>query len=211
MTGAAVSTVFGLGLSVSVAWASPAVPIDWTAGTLNVLGVGTPRILSPTGSLLDRDAIELAREDAFARLRRLLSALPRPEPVPVGPNPLIAAGDRAAPLTVFSEPLFFADGTAHMVASVSLSAALGHPVPPPSVRVMRVQAPRAFEPCVQLRLEDGTGAKTLAGLPGDPIPHLRYRPGSGAGGPPPTPSPPPCTLRVAGPLAPAELLEVNLP
>ena len=187
----------------------PVQPVDWRAGTVSVLGVGTPRILSPTGSLLDRDAIELAREDAFARLRRLLRALPRPDGLPGGPDPLITAGDRAAPLTVFGAPLFFADGTAHMTASVSLPAALGHPVPPATSRIARVAAPPGFDPCVELRLEDTAGATALTGLPGDTIPHLRYRP-AGAGAPSAT-SPRACTLKLTGPLPAAEILEVELP
>ena len=66
MTRALLAAVVLLGGPAAAAPPSPGV--DWTAGVVRVLGVGTPRILSPTGSLLERDAVELAREDAFARL-----------------------------------------------------------------------------------------------------------------------------------------------
>jgi hypothetical protein len=186
--------------------------VDWTAGVVRVLGVGTPRILSPTGGLLERDAIELAREDAFKRLRTAIAALPRPADAPGGAAPLAAAVDRAVTLAVFTEPVFFADGTAHMTAEVALFAAFGNRPPPADARVARVEAPAGFTPCIELRLEATGAAPFFAGWPGDAAPHLRWRPRSAAAqGRLTATSAGACSLRVAGDLAGATVVEVELP
>lgn len=192
--------------------AAPAPGVDWTAGVVRVLGVGTPRILSPTGGLLERDAIELAREDAFARLRKAIAALPRPADAPGGATPLAAAADRAVTLAVFTEPTFFADGTAHMTAEVALFAAFGNRPAPAEARVVRVEAPSGFAPCVELRLETAGAAPIFAGLPGDAAPHLRWRTrGGDAQGRLAATAAGVCSLRVTGDLAGATVVEVELP
>lgn len=192
--------------------AAPAPGIDWAAGVVRVLGVGTPRILSPTGGLLERDAIELAREDAFARLRKAIAALPRPADAPGGPTPLTAAADRAVTLVAFTEPVFFADGTAHMTAEVALFAAFGHRPAPADARIARVEAPAGFTPCVELRLEMPGAPPLFVGLPGDAAPYLRWRSrGADAQGRIAATSAGACSLRLSGDLAGATVVEVELP
>jgi hypothetical protein len=192
--------------------APPAPGVDWTTGIVRVMGVGTPRILSPTGGLLERDAIELAREDAFLRLRKAFMSLPRPAEPPGGPTPLAAAADRAVTLAVFSEPLFFADGTAHMTADVALFAALGSRPVPTDARVLRVEAPAGFTPCVQVRLEAPGSAAVYAGLPGDAVPHLRWRARTpNAQGRLTATSAGACTLSLPSGVEGAPIVEVELP
>jgi len=178
--------------------------VDWMTGRIRALGVGTPRLLSPTGSLLLEDATELAQAHARRRLAEDLLALP----VPAGPAEVArrAAATRAPGLVRFDEPRIFSDGTVHVPAQLDVFAALGHGAPAPKPDVT-VTAPAGFRPCLLLLLRGPTGAQTPAGQPGDPTPWIRY------GGPPtggtPAESPGPCVLSIAGPVPRA--LRIVLP
>jgi hypothetical protein len=184
----------------------PVVGMDWPTGRLRVLGVGTPRLLSPTGSLLLEDATELARAHARRRLAEAMLALPVPAGEAEGARQM-AAG-RAAGLVRFGTPRTFSDGTVHLPAELDVFAALGHGSPP-AEPALTVPAPVGFTPCMRLLLRGPVGEATGAGLPGDPTPHLRYvhgptgaPPGAdagGAGSATPTTNPTPCVLTIAGP------------
>ncbi|MCK6571369.1 hypothetical protein L6V77_09750 [Myxococcota bacterium] len=178
--------------------------VDWPTGRLHALGVGTPRLLSPTGSLLLEDATELARSHARRRLAEALLALP----VPPGAAEAArrAAANRAPGLVRFDEPRFFSDGTVHLPAQLDVFAALGHGVPAPEPEVT-VTAPAAFRPCLLLLLRGPTGVESPAGQPGDPTPWIRYGTGPVEGAP--AASPAPCVLSIAGPTPKA--LRVVLP
>lgn len=189
------------------------VRIDWAERRLTALGVGTPRILSPTGSLLDHDAVVLAHDDVLARLRRAFLGLPRPSDE--ADARLTAAAERIAAMARLDEPRHYADGTVHQAGTLALAALLGDTPPAEGAVAMRLRAPEGFRPCLQIHLVQGGAPPLAAGLPGDPIPHLRWLTGPG-----PTPltgeaatSPSRCTLRVesqpAGPPPPA--LEVLVP
>jgi hypothetical protein len=183
--------------------------MDWGAGRLRVLGVGTPRLLSPTGSLLLEDATELARDHARRRLAEALLALPVADGDADARSARQAAAARVPGLVRFGEPRAFSDGTIHLPAEVDVPAALGHGVAA-SEPEMALHAPPGFIPCLRLRLQRRDGTTSTAGLPGDPTPHLRYG-FTPAGSTPAVPVPSmaaPCTLTLDA--APPRSLRIML-
>ncbi len=153
--------------------------IDWTRGAVRVLGVGTPRILSPTGALTDVDPYEVAKQDAQARLRRLLARVRLDAAARVGQVEALEAPLAAAVRAYRADAArTFSDGTVHLPARVDLAwiptAVAGAPPPrlpagegEPTGLVVQVEG-RA-PPALRVRLTGPDGASVYAGLPTDPI------------------------------------------
>lgn len=172
--------------------------INWSTGHIEVLGVGTPKVLSPTGSLTERDPYVLAREDARDRLARLLAELQ------IDSQRRLGGVDDLQPLVQMQLRGFtsetarhFSDGTVHLPAQVSFqwlpgamaaaemgvateqavappisAAALvpGDASPPPQFTPLVVQLEGGMKPAVQIELAaPGGGRRRPAGLPGDPL------------------------------------------
>jgi len=94
--------------------------VDWTALVVRVNGVGRPTILSSTGGLTPRDPYEMAREDAQARLGRVLARLPLDGELRLGDiEALATARQRALSGFTAAAPLYFSDGTVHLPARLS--------------------------------------------------------------------------------------------
>ncbi len=192
--------------------------VDFTRGAIAVNGVGTPHILSPTGSLLERDALELAREDGERRLRQAFDSLRLPDGRTGATDPRLATlrGQLWIRATL-APPKYFSDGTAHQPVELDLRAALGAPTVAGGT-TLSLTAPAGFPPCLELRVErEGSGAAFLAGLPGDAVPGLTWRPAP-ASPPPgflPTTSPAVCVLRLGAaapaPAQPPTAVEVIVP
>ncbi|MCA9546496.1 MAG: hypothetical protein KC613_18955 [Myxococcales bacterium] len=96
--------------------------IDWTAAELRVLGVGTPRILSPNGAMTDGDPYEVAVADARQRLGRLLERIRVDADRRLGRIPELGERRSQALDGLRSPgPQRFSDGTVHLVASLDLT------------------------------------------------------------------------------------------
>ncbi len=153
--------------------------IDWTHGTVRALGVGTPRILSPTGALTDGDPYEIAKGDAQARLRRLLARVRLDAAARLGQvETLTPALDAAVRAYRADAARTFSDGTVHLPARVDLAwipAAVAGAPPPrlpaeagaPTGLVVQVEG--GASPALRVRLTGPDGASVFAGLPTDPI------------------------------------------
>lgn len=165
--------------------------IDWTHREVRATGVGTPRILSPTGALTPREPYDVARADAEARIERLLARLPVDAKRRLREVDALDA-QRAAATRAFTgdESRHFSDGTVHLPARASFAwvadgwpaeakrtanGAAGEPAPPivgppapgPSGLIIELSGP--VEPAVRLRLEPKGGAPIHAGTARDPI------------------------------------------
>lgn len=115
-------------LAVTTAAAEPVLTktddgvIDWTHRTVRAIGVGTPRILSPTGALTPRDLYDAARGDAEKRLARLVARLPVDERRRL--RDLDALDERRVAMVkghTAAETRHFADGSVHLPASSSFA------------------------------------------------------------------------------------------
>ena len=89
--------------------------VNFTTGIVSVVGVATPRILSPTGFVLRGDPEAMAQAHAKAQVVEVLTGLFAE--VEVGPATLPAEVE--APLA-FGSPLWLSDGTLHLPASLAL-------------------------------------------------------------------------------------------
>ena len=101
--------------------------IDWSERAVSAVGVGTPRLLSPTGGLATEDLAAVALRDAERRLVALVGALLSLEGG-AGSGEADAGGckerlrDVAARRAAESTPpARFSDGTAHLRARLALS------------------------------------------------------------------------------------------
>ncbi|MCB9548193.1 MAG: hypothetical protein H6706_20440 [Myxococcales bacterium] len=148
--------------------------VDWSTREVRVLGVGTPTILSHTGSVTPQDPYLLARADAEERLRRVLVALPVDGRRAMDVEALAPLFETALQHWRADAPLYFSDGTLHLQgrASFAWGAALaGPPVPQaadaPTGLVIRLKQP--MEPRLRLVLTGEAAPATPAGLPGDRI------------------------------------------
>lgn len=153
--------------------------IDWTHGAVRALGVGAPRILSPTGALTDVDPYEVAKQDAQARLRRLLARVRLDAVARVGQVESLAQPLEAAVRAYRADAArTFSDGTVHLPARVDLAwiptAVAGAPPPrlpaeagTPTGVVVRVEGKAT--PALRVRLTGPDGASVFAGLPTDPV------------------------------------------
>ena len=149
--------------------------VDWSARVIRVNGVGTPRILSPTGALTPKDPYAEARGDARARLKRLLARL-RVEPGKRLSDYKALRGRSAAAVEGFTstEARRFSDGTVHLPAQVTFDwvpAAVAGLSPLPvegevSGLVLRVEG--KVQPRLRVRLR-GKARTVSAGFPGDPV------------------------------------------
>ncbi len=150
--------------------------IDWGSRTLQVTGVGTPRVVSPTGSLTPEDPYEVARRDARERLERLVARV-RVGEKRVGAHEALRERVReVVEKYVAADPIRLADGTIHLPARVELGwigeALAGVPAPAETASVdvtgLVLRLNGGLEP--RLRVVVGCGArKVQAGFPGDPL------------------------------------------
>ncbi len=155
--------------------------IDWSNGEARVLGVGTPRILSATGSITAFDPFLKADQDARERLGRVLKALPLDASGRVGNTPDLAeAADRFALEAPLRKPTAFSDGTVHqrgngdilwLVGTIKTSHWQGPlqvvPTVTPAEAVLIV-VDGSLPPALRMTTEDGSGAYRFSlGLPGD--------------------------------------------
>jgi len=105
--------------------------VDWSERRPTVTGVGTPRLLSPTGGLATRELGELARQDALKRLARGLNLLQAQHSC----SHTVKASDMKASRALgchveealeraiqLGTPRRFSDGTTHLASSLSLRA-----------------------------------------------------------------------------------------
>lgn len=162
--------------------------INWTEGVVEVIGVGTPKILSPTGGLTERDPYTAAREDAQRRLTRILAD------VQIDRGRALAAAPDLAPLAEVKLRGFtseaarhFSDGTVHLPARLPLgwipealaAAEMGVPMDavggsggaaPAGAVPLVIQLSASIAPAVQIELVapgEGDRPRRQAGLPGD--------------------------------------------
>lgn len=151
--------------------------VDWTARVVRAVGVGTPKILSPTGSLTPRDPYVVAREDARARLGRLLARL-RVESGKRLSDYEELAERRAAALEGFTstDAVRFSDGTVHLPVSVPFdwvpAAVVGHAPPAAPEDAVVTGLVVRVKGKVQLRMRVSLTAgkrSVLAGFPDDPV------------------------------------------
>jgi len=151
--------------------------VDWTARVVRATGVGTPKILSPTGALTPRDPYVVAREDARVRLERLLARLRVERGKRLSGYPELDArrGDALDGFTS-AEALRFSDGTVHLPVSVPFDwvpAALAGRGPAAvasdaAVTGLLLRVEGKLEP--RLRLVLRAGERTVkAGFPVDPL------------------------------------------
>ncbi len=169
--------------------------IDWTRGQLRVVGVGTPRVLSPSGGITDGDPYQVAVTDARRRLARLLERVRLDAQGLYGRRPALSgAGQRALEGFTSEGARRFSDGTVHVPAALSLDwlpAAVGEPPAPedPSVFTGPPLPPEVVERSADL--PTGLILTVEGALP--PSTRLRLAvppPAAGLdGGPPPTPAP----------------------
>jgi hypothetical protein len=151
--------------------------VDWSTRTVRAIGVGTPKILSPTGGITPRDPYVVAREDAKGRLERLLARV-RVEPGTRLAGYEAVAERRASAIEQFTtqEALRFSDGTVHLPVTVPFdwvpSALVGRdPVKASEDAVVTglvIRVEGKIEP--RLRLKLGAGKRSVgAGFPDDPV------------------------------------------
>lgn len=149
-----------------------------------MVGVGTPKILSPTGGLTTADPYDAARADAQQRLTRLLAELPVDAQRRLKDISALD-GRRADAVAAFSSEAaqHFSDGSVHLPARLSFDwapaavpapASAGGaeaPAPPasgPTGLVLVVKG--AVRPALRVTLRDEEGSATAhAGLTGDPL------------------------------------------
>lgn len=151
--------------------------VDWTARSVTAVGVGTPKIMSPTGSLTARDPYVVAREDAQARLERLLARL-RVEPGTrlAGYETLKARRAAAVAESTTAEALRFSDGTVHLPVSAPFdwvpAALVGREstlAPEDAVVTgLVVLVEGKVEPRLRVKLSAGERS-ARAGFPDDPV------------------------------------------
>lgn len=168
--------------------------IDWTAGELRALGVGTPQILSPTAGVTRRDLYGVATADAQRRLAHLVDRVRLDQNGRLGG--ISQAGfteRRRAALASFEaeDARFFSDGTVHLPARLPLAwaaASLGQPGPapaevpfvgPPLPAELAAQWPMptgvvlqvngALSPSLRLKLDFPEGPDWRAGVAGDAV------------------------------------------
>lgn len=138
--------------------------IDWTARTVRVLGVGTPRILSHTGGITPTDPMTAAKADARQRLRRMLGGLPDQTP---------AVRDRfrtAAENPRWGEPRYFSDGTVHQPAVASFGLAkVPRAVDPLAPTGLIIELSADIDPRLQISLLADGDAPVPAGMPTDRV------------------------------------------
>lgn len=110
-------------------WAEPVVTvhgdgvIDWSARVVRVVGVGTPRVLSPTGALTGADLEASARSDAAARMARALAEVPFDSGRSLGGVAAFDGAREAAARGVrVGAARHFSDGTVHVPAEVDLAS-----------------------------------------------------------------------------------------
>lgn len=126
--------VFGIALAgVSGLWApyaqaEPVITttddgvIDWTRREVRANGVGTPRVISPTGGLTPREPYAVARADAERRISALLARLPIEGKTRLrGVAALTEARKSAARSYSSSSAKHFSDGTVHLPVSASFA------------------------------------------------------------------------------------------
>ena len=99
--------------------------IDWSAREVSAVGVGAPRLLSPTGGLATEDLAAVALRDAARRLKALAAALSgeggEGGEGPCGGRLEEVSARRAAESTPAAR---FSDGSAHIRARLALPEAL---------------------------------------------------------------------------------------
>ncbi|MCB9552964.1 MAG: hypothetical protein H6705_14025 [Myxococcales bacterium] len=148
--------------------------IDWTARVARVVGVGTPRILSPTGAVTGEDLHDKAREDAAARMTRLLRAVPVGGGETAGQVAALDAAREAATRAMRAgEVIDFSDGTVHQPAEVTLDwVAAAWPageatVPGDAATGIVITLSGEAQPTARVELRGSAGAKGTAGARGD--------------------------------------------
>lgn len=93
--------------------------IDWSARVVRVVGVGTPRVLSPTGALTSEDLEASARNDAVARMARALADVPFDSGRSLGSVAAFDTTREAAARGIrVGAARHFSDGTVHVPAEV---------------------------------------------------------------------------------------------
>lgn len=160
--------------------------IDWTARVVRVTGVGTPRVISPTGALTPDDLYATARADARDRVARALGEIPFEAGKTLREvEPLAAPRDAAARAYRSERTRHFSDGTVHLPVEADFSwvpaawapdpidgvLTLGPPAPPgddePTGLVITLSGPA--EPAIRVTLRGPDDVTTRLGLRGDPI------------------------------------------
>ena len=149
--------------------------IDWSRAELRTVGVGTPRILSPTGGVTDDSPIELARKDAERRLEKLVGRLRWNQKDRLSQHPLwLQRGNEAAKQLRATALQRGSDGTVHLHVVVPMSQLMKRTQPtspdldaPANPKLwIRVKAP--LRPCAQLTTQHQGEPELTVGL-GDPV------------------------------------------
>ncbi len=156
--------------------ALPEGTVDWGRAELRVLGVGTPRVLSSTGSLTTADPYQAARRDARRRLQALLYALPVDRKRRLGDIEALSEKLKVALLDHRAgEARHFSDGTVHLPARLDFAwvpSALAdskEAVSPPEGHTgLILRLTGKTKPSLLVRVQAGE-LEVSAGRAGDPV------------------------------------------
>ncbi|MCA9537541.1 MAG: hypothetical protein KC620_01560 [Myxococcales bacterium] len=155
--------------------------IDWTNRMIRVQGVGTPRVLSPTGGVTAHDAYEEARADAERRLGRLLARLPVDAQRRLAElKALDGQREAAAKAYVSTAARHFSDGTVHLPAEIPFAwvaaswpdtgpAAISPGVADDGPTGLLIRVDGAVAPAVRLRFVGPSERSITAGVAGDAV------------------------------------------
>ena len=153
--------------------------IDWGAREVRVIGVGTPRIVSNTGALTEKDLYQAARLDAERRLRSVLARIPIGNGTTLGELPKLAPILHRTVLQMKAgEARHFADGTIHIPASASfgwVSKSLGSEPEGSSPRDetaptgLVLELTSRVEPTIRALLVSAAGLTVSVGTSVDPV------------------------------------------
>lgn len=143
---------------------STAGEIDWTARTVRVLGVGTPKILSHTGGITPEDPMTAAKADARRRLQQVFKTLP--DQTSVLKKRLGAAAD--AP--IWGDARYFSDGTVHQPATASFALAkVPRAVDPLAPTGLIIELSADINPRMRITLLADGDTPIEAGMPTDRV------------------------------------------
>jgi hypothetical protein len=138
--------------------------INWTARTVQVLGVGSPKILSHTGGITPEDPMTAAKADAQKRLRRLLKTLPDQT------QALDARFGASADAPAWGDARYFSDGTVHQPATASFALSkVPRAVDPLAPTGLIIELSADIDPRLRVTLLADGGGPILAGMPTDRV------------------------------------------
>ena len=136
--------------------------IDWSLAEVRAVGVGTPRVLSPTGGVTDESLQEAARRNVERRLVKMVETLRWNQRERLSQHPVWLRRAREATRQLRTMAIRRAsDGTIHYHAALSFEQFLKQGRPrldgrtKPTVTVV-IQLEETIHPCLQISLQNET-------------------------------------------------------